>query len=65
MKKYLITLSVESMLECNDIGMVQFFHNLELSIFVSLILVDFLDGDYFSCLCNIGLKMSKNGRKVT
>ena len=47
---YLISLSVESVLESNHIRMKEFLHYLELSILIALILVNFFDCNNFTCL---------------
>ena len=48
----LVTLCVERMSERDHVRMVEFFHNLELSIFIALILVHFLDRHHLSSLCH-------------
>ena len=45
----LITLGIESMLELDHIWMEEFFHNLKLSVFVPLVLVNLFDGNFLIC----------------
>jgi hypothetical protein len=44
------------MLQSNNIGMIEIFHDLKLSIFVPLVLVNFLDSNNLSCLSDTCLK---------
>mmetsp|Transcript_15888 Transcript_15888/g.18402 ORF Transcript_15888/g.18402 Transcript_15888/m.18402 type:complete len:329 (-) Transcript_15888:80-1066(-) len=44
----LVAAGVERVLHRDDVGVVQLFHNLELSVLVALVLVDLLDGDDFA-----------------
>ena len=46
----LFALRVEGMPQSNHVGVEEFAHNLQFSVFVSLVLVDFLDGDDLACL---------------
>lgn len=55
---YLVTLCVESMLESNHIRVEEFLHYLKLSIFIALILVNFLDCNDFTGLCDSCLRES-------
>jgi hypothetical protein len=48
----LVALCVERVSERDYVGMVEFFHNLEFSVFIALILVHFLDRYHLSSLCN-------------
>ncbi len=52
---YLVSLSVERMLESDDIGMIEFFHYLELSVFIALVLVNFLNRHDFAGFSHRGL----------
>ena len=45
-----VSLGVKGMLECNDVRVLQFFHDLQLSILIPLILVHLLYGNNFSSL---------------
>lgn len=46
----LVALGVKCVLELDNIRVLQFLHDLKFTVLVSLILVDFLDGDNFSSL---------------
>jgi hypothetical protein len=48
----LIALSVEGVAERNHIGVVELLHDLEFSIFIALVLVNFLDRNDISCFSN-------------
>jgi len=52
---FFVSLCVEGVLQSDDIRMEQFFHYLQLSILVSFILVNFLDGHFLICLIDYGL----------
>ena len=53
---WLVTLSIESMLERDDIGVIKFLHYLQFSILVPLILVHLLDGYLFAILVHSRLE---------
>ena len=55
---YLVSLSVEGVFESDNIGVEELFHYLKLSVFVPLVLVNFLDGNYFSSFSDVGLHNS-------
>lgn len=57
----LVTLRVECMLELDNIRVLQFFHNLKFTVFVSLILVNFLDRYNFSSLSSCRLNYQQKG----
>jgi hypothetical protein len=48
------------MLECDDTGVVEFLHDLQFTVLVSLVLVNLLDGYYFTGLCYCGLVIRRN-----
>jgi hypothetical protein len=52
---WLVPSGVKSMLHCHNIWMKQLLHDLELSVFITLILVNLLDGDALASLSHSGL----------
>ena len=46
-----VTLGVKGMLECDDIWVLQLFHDLQLSVLISFVLVHLLNSNDFTCLC--------------
>lgn len=53
---WLVTLSIESMLERDDIGVIKFLHYLQFSILVPFILIHLLDGYLFTILVHSRLE---------
>jgi hypothetical protein len=51
----LVSSSVEGMLHCDNVWMEELLHNLKLSVFIALVLVDLLDGDCFASFSDSGL----------
>jgi hypothetical protein len=58
---YLVSVSVECMLEVDYVRVVQLLHDLELPIFVPLVLVDFLDSHDLTGLRNTRLEYNSKG----
>ena len=53
---WLVTLGIESMFKCDDIGVIKFLHDLQFSILVPFILVHLLDGYLFTILVHSRLE---------
>lgn len=58
---WLITLSIERMLERDHVGVIELLHNLQLSVLVSLVLVHLLDGDSLTVFIHGGLEDDSEG----
>lgn len=61
---FLVSLREESVSQIDYVRMDQLAHYLELPIFVSLVLINLLDGNFFSCFCHGRLK-NDSKRSVT
>eukprot|EP00356_Strombidium_inclinatum_P006644 CAMPEP_0170495270 /NCGR_PEP_ID=MMETSP0208-20121228/15111_1 /TAXON_ID=197538 /ORGANISM="Strombidium inclinatum, Strain S3" /LENGTH=132 /DNA_ID=CAMNT_0010771433 /DNA_START=616 /DNA_END=1011 /DNA_ORIENTATION=- len=57
----LVALRVEGMLQRDDVGVVEFFHDLQLAVLVALVLVDLLDGDLLVVLVDCRLEDDAEG----
>jgi hypothetical protein len=59
---YFVALGEESMSQIDDVWVLHFSHDLEFTVFVALVLVDFFDGDVFAGLYHSCLDMDNSNQ---